>query len=738
MKKLLTMILVAFVMTINAAGADFYVSPQGSDRNPGTKAKPFASVARAQQAVRKVLKGDKRADVTVFLRGGLYELEETIVFGLKDSAARGHTVTYAAYPGEEPIFSSGKEITGWEKLKKAPSALPAVARDKVWVTDLPEAKGDKWRFRTLFDGEEMLPRARSKGFNPTEKGVLREKRWEVLDTLHFPEGTIRNWDNLEDVEILIRPNHQWLVNYLPLASVDEKNNIAKTAIPGTYRLSAVKNQDWPETCWVENVLEVLDEPGEWVLDTRRGKLYLWPRGNKPGDNIVAPRFRELVKVEGKNVEALTGDVPVRGIVFKGLTFTRGDRDVWTKDDKGIQHDWDMYDKDNALLRFRGAVDCVVEDCTFRNSGGSGVRLDLYCQNIRLTGNHLFNIGGTAVLFCGYGPGIKDVNKGHLAQNNHIHHIGTLHRHGPAFFIWQSGDNKILNNYIHDIPYDGIVLSGVRPRYFDITDPVKWTITGLIPKDVRENMLTIRWDEVGHPTTARQTQRFAHSRNNLVQDNELHNTVEVLGDGNAIYLSCAGTGNQIRRNLTYRSPGAGGEIRFDDDQQDCVVKDNIVFGDGITLKHRNRIDNNIIVGYAPRVVIKNETEVGASVEKNIFYKLEGGAFYLSDRPLTKDFEALKRGAPDYNFYYSEDLDGQWEMIKQLQENGLERHSRVGDPMFVDLENGDVRLKPDSPARKLGIRSIDITKIGMQDDPAWLRLKKMGFETFYGPRGEVHAE
>ena len=46
------------------------------------------------------------------------------------------------------------------------------------------------------------------------------------------------------------------------------------------------------------------------------------------------------------------DTPVRGLVFRDLNFTHGDRGVVTKTDASIQHDWEMYDKSTALIRFR--------------------------------------------------------------------------------------------------------------------------------------------------------------------------------------------------------------------------------------------------------------------------------------------------------------------------------------------------------------------------------------------------
>ena len=102
--------------------AIFYVSPAGCDDWSGTLSEPdgqgtdgpFATVQRARDAVRD-LKKRKSADIVVLIREGTYQLEKTVVFGLEDSGVGDSTVTYAAYPGETPVFSAGREIKGFVK-----------------------------------------------------------------------------------------------------------------------------------------------------------------------------------------------------------------------------------------------------------------------------------------------------------------------------------------------------------------------------------------------------------------------------------------------------------------------------------------------------------------------------------------------------------------------------------------------------------------------------------------------
>lgn len=687
--------------------ADFFVATNGNDswsgRLPEPNADrtdgPFASLKRARDAVREEISKGLKKDIVVLIRGGTYYLEETVVFGLQDSGG-SFTITYAAYPGEKPVFSGGVKIEGWRKLEEEEEPevwkrLPPEARGKVWVADVPAELG---RFYTLYDGDKRLPRARSAGFMPEKEGTY--------DLLYFPKGAIRNWPNLEDVEIVIRPTNPWVVNILSLESVDETACVAKTAIPGTYPLTKLvrgPDRDSP-SCWVENVIDFLDEPGEWVLNTRERRLYLWPRGDSPGDQIIAPRLRELIRVEGKIDFDGPEDTPVRNLVFKGLTFTHGDRDVWTKDDAGLQHDWEMYDKANALVRLRGAEGCVIEECHFKNSGGTAIRLDLYCQNNRITKNLIEHMGGTGILLCGYGPGTKDVNKRNEVSNNHIHHCGEIYWHSAGIFIWQSGENLIANNLIHDMPYNGIVVSGVRPSYFNTPDK-------------RECSRTIRWKEVGDAREWQDIIPFLHARNNIIENNEIYRVMEMLADGNGIYISGAGEGNIIRRNYIHHVLGRGtnAAIRTDGWQRGTTITENIIYKcrGGITRKSLNHIENNIIVdieegGYIQfRSFPGEEKTYGSRIQKNIFYCSGERAVFYEARAtravtLPKDCEA------DYNLFYCAG-NPEWssKYLEELRREGIEKHSISADPLFVDIENGDFRLKPDSPALKLGFKPIDIS-------------------------------
>lgn len=61
--------------------------------------KPFATMARAQEAVRGV-NGGMQGDIVVYLRGGVYSLANTWTLDQRDSGTNGFRVIWAGYPGE--------------------------------------------------------------------------------------------------------------------------------------------------------------------------------------------------------------------------------------------------------------------------------------------------------------------------------------------------------------------------------------------------------------------------------------------------------------------------------------------------------------------------------------------------------------------------------------------------------------------------------------------------------------
>jgi hypothetical protein len=372
----------------------------------------------------------------------------------------------------------------------------------------------------------------------------------------------------------------------------------------------------------------------------------------------------------------------------------------------------------------------VTNCTFYKGAGGGIRLDLYCQHIKIIGNHIHHIGGTGIYLGGYGPGLKDVNKDNLVIDNYIHHGALFFQGRPGIFIWQSGNNIITNNRIHTFPYNGITVSGVRPRFFAIIDSANWLYTKKIeiPHDLRENMRTIRWEEVGEPMTYMDVLQFAHARHNRIEANEIHDVMQEGGDGNGIYLSSGGEGNRILRNLVYSSSsGQAWGIRTDDDQHNTLMKGNIVIGKAFKIKHtNNRIENNIIINGGNEGVVVLTDSPDCRIYRNVF--MNSTMRFVPKTRLTHYGDNSDMVYIDKNIYWGKKGNTALEFYKFSRDMGYDKNSLCADPGFKDPGAGLFELLPGSKGIQLGIESIRTDDIGLFEDPAFPRLNKEEFFDF----------
>jgi hypothetical protein len=725
-----TLIFLAVLLLTPLAGlraAEFHVAPGGNDANPGTMARPFATLERARDAIRATRAAKPQPACRIVVGDGTYRLDRTLVFDLRDGR-----VEVIAAANSRPVLSGAAPLPGgWRRVPHDLARLPEKARGHVWVADVPK----EWpAFRTLFEGDRLLPRARTRGFRQLKQAPAGGPAID-LRHLYLPAEAAQSVADFRGAEMVVVPIWPWVVNILPMTEVDRTTGLVRTEVPATYPLGPPGFANFPDgTVWIENVLEALDEPGEWVLDANACKLYLWPRdGREPGAEVVAPRLTELVCVEGEIDYDGSADTPVRGLAFRGLTFTQADHWPWEagKTGWGLQHDWEMFDRPTAMLRFRGAESCRVEDCRFVNSGSAGVRLDLHCQRISIAHCELAHLGGAGVLLAGYGMGTKDVNRDNAVTDCHVHHVGRLLWHSPGIWAWQSGHNRIEHNHVHHTPYTGILATGR---------------TVLDRKGSGECSRTVRWSEVDpvlgkeRPDWQRR-EPLMHARENVIANNDLHHCMEIMGDGNAIYVSGAGKNNRVRNNFIHDIPAQNinASIRCDDDQHEAIIENNVitrVCGEGIIWKGRNIIRNNILYdirdttpdgkpcvhkrGY---LVMSGDAVDGSIVERNLFVSRIAGQSLLYERvkavpkkPHLQRPAVLRSCAADYNLYFNTAERGWGQKHLDAQRPfGIEQHSVEADPQFRNPVQDDFRLPPDSPALTLGFQPIDISTVGPRKEP-----------------------
>ncbi|MCB1091322.1 MAG: right-handed parallel beta-helix repeat-containing protein, partial [Verrucomicrobiae bacterium] len=603
----------------------------------------------------------------------------------------------------------------------------------IWAASIPE---DWPEPRSLFADGKPLQRARSRGYLPLSvpPDDMPYAFRRAIDGRHLylPREAIEAIPDFTGAEMRVIPKFPCTMCLLPMTEVDREHGLVRSAVPGLYPMTPPAFGQFPGgTLWIENLPSVLDEPGEWCFDPATRRLSLWmPDGGEPGDRVSAPRLTELLRIEGEVDNGDLKDKPVRGITIRGVGFTGGNAYAWeeNKTGWGLQHDWEMYDRPTAMVRLRAAEDCRIERCRFVRSGAAGLRLDLHCQRNVVTGCEFSELGGVGVLLAGYGMGYKDVNRDNEVSRNAIHHIGQQWWHSPAIFVWQSGYNRIVHNVIHHTPYTGIVVSGR---------------TQLSVSGDKESSKTARWDEVtfhleSRGRSWRDREELMHGRHNEVAWNDLHHVMEVMGDGNAIYVSGTGEGNRIHHNFIHdvAGPNMNAAIRCDDDQHEVTVSHNVIArvnGEGLIWKGRCDIVNNVIFALRSRTdaggrtehqrgffVLSGEPVTGSVVKHNILVSVDPRypILFENDSPWKRQGRSmppvtLASAESDRNLYWNPGNPNWAGAFFQVQRSrGAEINSLFADPLLRDPKGNDFSFPESSPAAALGIEPIDLSGVGPQ--------------------------
>ncbi|MBV5343664.1 right-handed parallel beta-helix repeat-containing protein, partial [bacterium] len=90
--------------------------------NDGSVQNPWKTIAKAQSYIRELNKGNNLPEkgITVWLRGGRYELATTLAFGKEDNGTIDKPIIYRAYNNEQVSLFNGKMIDpkAWKPIGK--------------------------------------------------------------------------------------------------------------------------------------------------------------------------------------------------------------------------------------------------------------------------------------------------------------------------------------------------------------------------------------------------------------------------------------------------------------------------------------------------------------------------------------------------------------------------------------------------------------------------------------------
>jgi hypothetical protein len=508
-------------------------------------------------------------DIVVVLHGGTYRIDQTIVFDPADSGVDGHNVIYQAAQNETPILSGGKAIVGWK----------------------PDAKG-RWKAPTPLDNfrqfyVDAVRATRAQGDKPAKLELSGDDGYTTSAV------EMADWKNPGDIELCYVVI--WTHTRCKVQDIRREGDHAKITMLqphfGNAKVKAgmnIVNPEYLDRIYVENALELLDEPGEWYLDRAARTVYYLPR---PGEDMnkveaIAPAVERLVELRG------TLDQPVHNVRFEGITFEYGGwlfpSEIGFVDlQANFVLDWKRpYNpgvmapeviKSPSNIVCHAVKSIVFERCTFCRLGTGGIDLEFGSQDNTIVGCEFRDISGSAVQVGGV---IKDdhhpddprkIVKNNTIANNYIHNCGVEYRGSVGVFAGYTEGTVIAHNEICDLPYTGVSVGW------------GWGWTDAGGRELQSpDQSSVTYTT---PTTA---------KDNRIEYNHIHRVMMSMNDGGPIYTLGNQPGTIIRGNWIHDSPsykrGWSHGIYFDQGSGFIESTGNLIYNVPSLVDHNNRAQN----------------------------------------------------------------------------------------------------------------------------------------------------
>jgi len=661
-----------------------HVSTQGNDSwsgkldlpNENRTDGPFATLGAARQAIRQMKKagGLPAGGVTVSIAPGDYYLEQGLELTAEDSGIADSPIVYRAAGTQSVRLVGGREIGNWRKVEDPAilARLDPAARDSVRQVEL-KALGitNFGRLSSRGFGRPVTPAALELFFAGKPMTLARWPNGGFTKIVGYPEGAgdehggklgklpggfnyegdrPRRWRDTSDIWIHGYWAYDWANSYEHVASIDLDKRLIKTSPPyGHYGFRA--GGDGGRFFFL-NILEEVDEPGEWYLDRTSGILYFWPP--QPID-----QSRAMVSVIESPMIHING---ASHVAIQGLTIecARG-----------------------TAIQIAGGDDNRVADCTLGDLGNYGIAID-GGTNHRVDGCTIYETGDGGVSVDG-GDRKTLKSAGHVVENNHIHHIARWSRcYAPAILISGVGV-RASNNLIHDHPHCAILFNG--------------------------NEHVIERNEIHHvcletgDVGAIYTGRDYTYRGNVIRHNFIHHTGGVGMGSMGIYMDDCVSGTLIYGNVLWKLHRAvflGGGRDFRVENNIFVDCDPAVELDGRGLSKAPVWHDMVYKTMKQRLEEMNWKQPPYSTRYPELATLE--QYYAKDDGVPPGNVLVARNI----CVGSKLLNITWGATPEMVES--RDNLTDADPLFVDAANGNFRLKSDSPALKLGFDPIPFDKIG----------------------------
>ena len=603
---------------------------------------------------------------TVELKPGTTWLEKPLTLTAKDSGTR-----FVGAADGSTVLSGGARITGW-------TARP----DGVWCAKAP------FFFESLFVNGRRAVRARepNAGFFHVRKVVRNGKKGPVtaIGLLPHEAGLVASVpaDDLPFVHLVAHV--KWSLHRRPLAGFDAaKGRVSFAPIVDAVFFPV----DPKEQFFIENLRSAFDAPGEWFYDGPAGEVLYRPL---PGERIeeveaIAPRqgFATLVALDG-----------AENVTFERVTFAHSTPSAATG--PSSHNAFQAAISTPATMKADRTRGLVLRNCAFRHTGAYGLHLEQACTSNAVVSCRFEDLGAGGVRIGQFDgrslPGAKDsrhpVAKGAVARppadtsfnvitNCVFRRGGRFTESGIGVIIGHSSDNAVVKNTIEDFYYTGISVGWV------------WGYSG---SDAQRNLI-------------------AYNRIRKIGQ-------RVLSDMGGIYTLGTSFGTRLANNViseidSYSYGGWG--LYTDEGSEGIVLENNLVYDTMDASMHQhygrgNVLRNNILClsRQGQVAVTRVEPHLSMTVENNIIYWQEGEAFGSRYRGIRNGAKLEWRG----NLWWCAGGAPRFcgKTYDQWRTGGRDAGGMVADPLFMDVTKRDFRLKPESPALKLGFRPFDPAAAG----------------------------
>ncbi|MEP6930022.1 MAG: right-handed parallel beta-helix repeat-containing protein [Flavobacterium sp.] len=398
--------------------AEIWVSKNGSDKNPGTKASPLATVQMAVRKARELrrLKDSSVKDgIHIIVMEGIYYLNEPLFIRPEDSGTVESPTTIEADANAKPILSGGIEIKNWTKTS---ATINGLKKGIVWMTDAPKMANDLINYRQLWVNGKKAVRAKSTAGNKMDR---------ILSWDHESQTC---WIPFKDKSIKYEPGMEmfivqwWSTANLRIKNIEVKKDSARLSFEEPE--SRIQSEHpWPapwisknngnSAFYLNNGISLLNEPGEWFLDKTKAKIYYYPKAGEDINSvkIIVPVLENLVEVKG------TIDSPVHHFNFKGISFQYSNwlrpslqghvplqagmylLDAYKLKTPGTPNQTNLENqawvgRPRAAVEVNYSNNIQFESCRFEHLSSTGLDFNKGTNHNAVKGNLFKDIGGTAI------------------------------------------------------------------------------------------------------------------------------------------------------------------------------------------------------------------------------------------------------------------------------------------------------------------------------------------------------